>query len=310
MKKLLLFSLLFIIIRTGSSQCYSVSPITYAPDSFNAGTVLPQLLDDHYTCAMTLPFPFCFFGSTYTRYIIGSNGNVSFDTTYACSYDAWPISSAIPSPSNLHKNTISMPWEDLAPDTGFHIYTNTYGVTPNRRFVISFYHAPLYNCTTLVFTGEVALYETSNNVDIIIQNKPDCPTWNSGYGIEGMQDAAGVQAAVVPGRNYPSQWTAVNDAYRFSPNCCTMGIVAQGNDELFSVFPNPSGGDLHFISRNFSVNEFYLTLEDVSGRMIYADQLSSDAERHIALDAPRGVYFLQMRGRNGEILASKKIVIE
>src|SRR6185436_8049043 len=57
-----------------------------------------------------------------------------------------------------------------------------------------------------------------NAIEIYIRNKPLCSSWNGGAAIEGIQNANGTVAYVVPGRNYPSQWTATNDAYRFTPN--------------------------------------------------------------------------------------------
>lgn len=311
MRKTLLLLFLLVFVKIASAQCYTVSQITYAPDSFNLGAETDIQLDDHYTCTMSLPFPFCFFGTSYSRFLIGSNGAITFDTSWACSYCLWPINMAIPM-TNSHKASIMFPWQDLdfAADTGSHIYVNTYGVTPNRRFVVSFYHAPMYSCTTQQFTGEIILYETSNVIEMHIQNKPVCTSWNGGYAIEGIQDMTGTQAAVVPGRNYPAQWTAVNDAWRFIPNCCSVGILPAEPGTKFSVYPNPSGGEIHFTSFDLSAGEFYLEAEDLSGRIIYSGELSGAGERTIRLNAPAGIYLLRMRGANGELLGTKKIALE
>ncbi|MFM7767846.1 MAG: beta strand repeat-containing protein, partial [Bacteroidota bacterium] len=60
------------------------------------------------------------------------------------------------------------------------------------------------------------MYETTNAIDIFTQNKPVCSGWNSGLAIHGIQNAAGTQAVVVPGRNN-TVFTTSNDAWRFLP---------------------------------------------------------------------------------------------
>jgi hypothetical protein len=62
------------------------------------------------------------------------------------------------------------------------------------------------------------LHEATNIIDIYIQNKQTCLAWNGGYAIEGIQNATGTAAFVVPGRNFPTNWTATNDGKRFMPN--------------------------------------------------------------------------------------------
>ena len=65
-------------------------------------------------------------------------------------------------------------------------------------------------------TQQIILYETSNMIDINIAEKSYCSGWDSGWAIEGIQNATGTVAYTVPGRN-ATQWTAVNDAWRFTP---------------------------------------------------------------------------------------------
>jgi hypothetical protein len=59
--------------------------------------------------------------------------------------------------------------------------------------------------------------KTTNIIEVYIQDKPICPSWNAGAAIEGIQNSTGTQAVVVPGRNFPVMWTATNDAWRFTP---------------------------------------------------------------------------------------------
>ena len=62
------------------------------------------------------------------------------------------------------------------------------------------------------------LYETTNIIDIYIENKPVCNSWNGGWAAMGIQNDAGTEAVVPPGRNgFDSPWEAQNEAWRFIP---------------------------------------------------------------------------------------------
>ena len=71
--KKFLFIFGFLISLQGFSQCYSVAPITYAPDSFNLGTTINATMDDNFSPMIQMPFSFCYFGNVYNRLTIGSN---------------------------------------------------------------------------------------------------------------------------------------------------------------------------------------------------------------------------------------------
>src|ERR1044071_48196 len=78
----------------------------------------------------------------------------------------------------------------------------------------------------------MVLHETTNIIDIYIQNKPACSSWNAGAATEGAEQTTGTTADVVPGRNYPTQWTAANDGKRFMPT---------GAPQYTLNWPGPSG---------------------------------------------------------------------
>src|SRR5690606_16561698 len=61
-------------------------------------------------------------------------------------------------------------------------------------------------------------YEFSNVIEVYMQDKPSCPTWNFGNATLGIQNNDGNIAFVPPGRNTSdSPWTATNEAWSFSP---------------------------------------------------------------------------------------------
>ena len=228
--------------NTGGTGAYTVASIPYTPYPYNSGSTYLNGIDDEWGSVLTLPFNFCFFGNTYNQLVIGSNGIITFDLSVANTYNAWPLTSGGPIPTtNFQTNSIMGPYEDIDPAISGTIYYNTLGVAPCRTFVISFTNIPDYSCTNQIATSQIILYETTNVIEINIANKPICSSWNGGLAIEGIQDATGTIAYPVPGRNN-TQWTASNDAYRFTPSGTSIVTVnwSQGTTSLGTVPGDPS----------------------------------------------------------------------
>ena len=212
------FLLLLFLASTTSkawSQSYAISSIPYNPDPFAAGTPATPSFDDFYGPATALPFSFCFGGVAHDSIVIGTNGIVTFDRSVANTGCPWAINSALPN-ATLPAFSILTPWQDIDPALGGGIYIGVYGTAPYRRAVISYDQVPMFSCNTLVFSQQVILYESTNIVEIHVQNKPLCPTWNGGAAILGYQNGISDYASP-PGYDYPTQWTASNQAWRFSP---------------------------------------------------------------------------------------------
>ncbi|MBI3510018.1 MAG: gliding motility-associated C-terminal domain-containing protein [Bacteroidetes bacterium] len=225
---------------TFQTNTYSMSTIPYTPDPFTVGTAL-VLGDDQWSSAIPLPFTFCYFGNPYTQLLIGSNGALTFDLTPAGGYCQWPISAAMPTASD--PVMIGGPWQDLYPPGGGTIKYTTYGVAPCRRFVVSWYQVPMYSCTTTLCTQQLTLYETTNVIDNYLQSKGLCTGWNGGNAIQGIQNPAFNTAFVQAGRNYPTQWSAVNDAKRWQPAGAATSVVSwyQGATAIATVVNNGTG---------------------------------------------------------------------
>lgn len=114
-------------------------------------------------------------------------------------------------------NTIMGPWHDIDPSVAGQQYYELQGTAPCRRLVVSWFDVAMFQCNNLIATHQIVLYETTNIIEVYIQDKPICTTWNAAAAIEGIQDNTGTIAYVVPGRNYPTQWITSNDAWRFTP---------------------------------------------------------------------------------------------
>lgn len=223
--------------QVGATNTYTVSQIAYAPPvPYNIGTQIPINItdgDDYWSPVIYLPFTFCFFDTAYTSLIVSSNGAISFDTTNANNISSWTINGPFPAntPYDMD-NSISCPYQDL--DNTYQGTINWYigGTYPCRFFVASWDNLSMFGDSNSVSTADcleddhqyqmLVIYETTNAIEMYIQNK-DVPCddasgtyWNGGDAVEGIENASNTTFIGVPGRN-ATQWSATNDAWRFTP---------------------------------------------------------------------------------------------
>ena len=102
--------------------------------------------DDVYTDVVDLGFNFDFYGNTYSKMLISSNGYVTFDTTNASSYSPWGINAAIPNPGVEPENAIMVTWQDTDPGVAGAIYFGSYGAAPNRVYVVTWCGLAMFSC--------------------------------------------------------------------------------------------------------------------------------------------------------------------
>ncbi|MBN2729664.1 MAG: gliding motility-associated C-terminal domain-containing protein [Bacteroidales bacterium] len=204
-------------LETGATTAYTVTSIPFAPPyPVNAGTVFSLGTDDIWSSSpITLPFNFCFFGSSYNQLWVGSNGVMTF-TDPGSTYCPWSFTAAVPS-SSLIMNAIFGVYQDIDPSVCGTIRYDILGSYPCRTFVFNFDGVCHFSCTSIQTTSQIVLYEGTNVVDIYIYNKPLCSSWNSGNSLVGIQNATGTIGYTPPGRN-TGQWTATNEAWRFIPS--------------------------------------------------------------------------------------------
>ncbi|MEO8760426.1 MAG: hypothetical protein ABI448_06015, partial [Bacteroidia bacterium] len=211
------------LVTSYKTTSYNVSSIPYSPYGFTGTSILVST-DDVWSPAQGLLFPFCFFGNTYTQCVVGANGEITFDISKASAYEPWKITQNLPfaggtsSTYNATANSICAAFRDIDPaySPGGNVYYQTGGASPCRYVVISWVDVPLYSCKTPHSTFQCVLYENTNFIDVYIQNSAGSCGWNSGYGEIGIQNIGASVAVVPPGRNM-SAWSAVNEAWRFTP---------------------------------------------------------------------------------------------
>ena len=182
--------------------------------------------DDSYSGVLNIGFTFDFYGTAHTQLVVGENGMVTFTPSLAGGYDPWPISAALLGNSSA-LNSICGPWCDIEGSIATQpIYVSLQGTAPNRSYAVTWCGIYMYDCTTQWTTTQIVLYETSNIINVNIGHKTICAAWNGGYAITGVQNAAGSAATTAPGENYPSTWTATNQAWSFTPVGGTSYTVA------------------------------------------------------------------------------------
>ncbi|SDW91345.1 gliding motility-associated C-terminal domain-containing protein [Aequorivita viscosa] len=210
-------------LYTGDTSDYAVSSIPYAPPfPFTGGTPVSVNIDDRWSSAITLPFDFCFYGETYTEMVIGSNAVVSFDLAQNTpgGFCDWSFDESIPDP-NLFHTAIFGPYMDVNPAVGGsgNINWTVFGDAPDRTMVVNFPGIPYFGsaCSGSSLTSQIVMYETTNVIEVYIQDRPGGCTWNDGNAVIGIQNQDGTIGETAPGRN-TGNWSATNEAWRFTPN--------------------------------------------------------------------------------------------
>ncbi len=209
----------------GSTTSYTVEAIDFCPPyPFTVGTPIFVGFDDIFSDVIQLPFDFCFYGNVFNQAVIGANGLITFDITQANQTCAYAFSANVPTPSapagltqgGIYNNSINGVYHDIDPGQGGLISYAVLGSAPCRTLVVNFYDVPHFSCTSIRTTQQIVLYETTNVVEIYIEDKPTCAGWNSGNAVIGLQNATGTMGIVPPGRQ-TGAWSASNEAWRFNP---------------------------------------------------------------------------------------------
>ena len=225
------------------TDSYRVDPISFNWKFLGRGDAPTGIVaDDDWSGIINMqgskpePFEFCFFGRQYRQLLIGDNGTITFniaghpDSPAGAAYvpssgSGFAFNTPIPSGPGYgppYKNAIMM-LQDLnmaainPVPADAKIYYFTTGTYPCRAFVASWENVPHYQCGYAQGkqSYQMVLYESTNIIEIHVRNRTVCG-FNSGSGLLGIQNAAGSVGLAPPGRN-TGQWTATEEAYRFSP---------------------------------------------------------------------------------------------
>jgi len=232
---------------------YGVSNIPYVAQT-NTGTSL-FMTDDSQQGPFNIGFNFCFFGTTYTQFYVGSNGWISFSPGQPTTF----TTQTIPTGNVLvPRNCIMGPWQDWHPGLGGQIKYQVQGVAPCRKLVVSWTNIPMYSCTSNLGTFHIVIYESTNYIENHIQNKPACLQWQGGTATQGIHNSLGTIGIASPGRN-SAAWTTQNNSYRWTPSGPVVNPVLTwyqvgnpnpiGTGPTITVTPPPAGANYtcHFV---------------------------------------------------------------
>ena len=163
MKKLFFSFALCSILFVASAQYNSVTCNT--PMLISTGTIAINGDDD--IAGITLPFSFTFYGVAYNDVYISTNGFISFDANAShgcCSGYELPYSQTASYIALAHTD-LYVP-SATAGEEGS-VFYDVVGSAPNRVFIVHYESA--YACCDAdpVVTGEIQLYETTNEIKIV-----------------------------------------------------------------------------------------------------------------------------------------------
>ncbi len=202
--------------------------------------------DDVWSASVPIGFTFCFYGNSYTSLNVSDNGIVRFGynpSTPEGSFSS--ITNTTPSPS-LIRNAIFGGFQDyiMAPvgfgcatgeDCGSISYYTT-GTAPFRQMVVNFNGLNYFNClgaNAIKAYFQVVLFETTNAIEIHVQDKPLPCLGNSsangnGNSLIGLNNANGTLGVAAPGRN-TSEFAVSNESYAFTPSGASATSIVWTN---------------------------------------------------------------------------------
>lgn len=198
--------------QVSGSGSYALSPIQFNWDSTGTPQTL-NLTDNIFGSPIPLPFPFCYYGQTFTACQITDNGFLTFHGYAPGSFvplAPWYIMQ----PSQVPSTAIMATWQDMIPQSTAFASINWHisGASPNRKFVVTWKNLRNNNDTTR-FYGQIHLFESTNWIEIHIQKKVGVVTQRALAGISaysGLLD-------VIPGRSNTTFWSAYQESWRFTP---------------------------------------------------------------------------------------------
>ncbi|CAM3565227.1 hypothetical protein FSS13T_06640 [Flavobacterium saliperosum S13] len=232
-------------VNAFNTNGYTVSSIPpNSPFSTNPPFSTSLVTDDTWSQVIdlkgagTTPFNFCFFGNTYSKCLLNTNGVISFSIgsgpfavpggVYTPGSGAgYTLSQPIPfnpGASNApYLNAIHGVFQDTDPSnspipaTNINYYVD--GTYPNRAFIFSMNEVPNFSCSTVRQSSQIVMYEGTNIIDVYVIKRNNTCSWQGGRAVLGIQNNAGSVGFTPPGRNTGSWAVPATspEAWRFTP---------------------------------------------------------------------------------------------
>ncbi len=190
-------------------------------------------LGDDASRVVTLPFNFVYYGQTYRKITICSNGWISMDSTHWADFRNWPF----PDPSNCPA-MIAPFWDDLVPSGTNNVYH--YSDTANHKYVIQWYN----------LTGNT--YTATQNFQVILYDPAYYPSI-TGDGIFEFLYRKIKNGETDPEENYatigwenPTESIGFNISYsnQWAPGCVTLSSTANDSLKMYRITTNTGRGGI------------------------------------------------------------------
>ncbi|QAT83776.1 S8A family peptidase [Corallococcus coralloides] len=208
---------------SGRSDAFGYFCRLQSPSYVDATTVVP-LSGIEASIELPLPFLFTFYGETYERVFVSTNGVLNF-LAHNVDYINTPL------PNVALPNAAIYPfWDDLYVDSEASVRTLTRGVAPTRQFVIEWRNVTFYSDQTSRVSFEVVL---SENGEVLMQYRDigDSSLERGGSATVGIENESGT-VALMTSFNTPAVSAERAILFDLPPNGIVQGVVRNANDGL------------------------------------------------------------------------------
>ena len=195
---------------------YTVAAVPFAPETAPSVRV-PKICDDCVITGVPLGFTFAFYGQSYDKLTIGTNGIVGFgaldaqgnptNMTDGCCWSRFIHL------KDVNNNIIALGWADWVPVTTTQIKYETRGTAPNRRFILQLTNIG-ENGGNGHITAQLVLYESSN--EIVLYTTELSTTLTKRAFTQGIENLPATEAEFVAGRD-SAKFSLSNDGVKFTP---------------------------------------------------------------------------------------------
>ncbi len=281
-------------------------------------------LDKDESKTISLPFAFKFYGDTYNRISICSNGYVAMDSSWVADMYNWHIPSAGGPPL-----LIAPFWDDLDPNATDSSGSVCYWFdSSNDRFVIEYSHVQhIHNPTNPtpselqtfeIILFDPAVYPTSSGdgeITFQYQDITNDDIWHNyaTVGIENEEHNIGLEYSFDNMYGPGAAVLANNRAIKFTTDPPDTFPGIEENDQmsrtepLLEIYPNPSRKIITInFSKELSAKAVVLKIYDVAGRSIKTFKLptaypllptsvSWDGTNDVGQKVPTGIYFVHFK---------------
>ncbi|GMT99913.1 hypothetical protein KH5H1_40330 [Corallococcus caeni] len=209
---------------SGRSDAFGYFCRVQSPSYVDATTVVPLSGDDA-SIELPLPFPFTFYGQTYDKVFVSTNGTLNF-----LEHNAYFSNTPIPDVA-VPNAAIYALWDDLYVDAAASVRILERGVAPAREFVIEWRNVAFLTDQSQRVSFEVVL---SENGAVLMQYRDidaNSALEQGGSATVGIENESGT-TALMTSFNMPS--LSSDRAIRFDlpPSGFVQGVVTDANDGL------------------------------------------------------------------------------